>query len=354
MNKKFKKIFAITLCLALTLGMSSFALAEETTETATEAITENTQTTPEKPNGELPPEKGEGDMPGNVQGGGRSDKNGMGGNKFTDVAEDAWYAEYVNFVSMRGIMNGKDGAFRPLDTTTRAEYVLALYNAAGAPEISESSSFTDVAAEAEYASAVAWAEVNGIASGTGDGTFMPDGSLTREMAMTFLYRALSALNITADIPTDSVISDFSDNATVSAWANEAMNTLVNMGVISGTDEGKLNPQGNLVNAEVATMIYRVLGGDKMQGDMPGGMEQGGQPGNKGEMTEMTEEEKAARLEQMTADLAAKLESGEITQEEYDEMIAKIESGDFMLDGKGGGMKGENPPTPPEENTETTE
>lgn len=348
MNKKLKKVLAITLCLTLTFGMSTFAFAEETTET----IKENAQTPPEMPNGEMPPERPEGEMPGNMQGGGRGDKNGMGGNKFTDVAEDAWYSEYVNFVSMRGIMKGKDGAFRPLDTTTRAEYVLALYNAAGAPEITESCSFTDVSADAEYVKAVAWAETNGIASGTGDGTFMPDGSLTREMAMTFLYRALSALNLTADIPAESVISVFSDNTVVSSWALDAMNTLVNMGVISGTDEGKLNPQGNLVNAEVATMIYRALGGDKIQGGMPEGMGQDRQPGNKGEMPEMSEEEKAARIEQMTAELTAKLDAGEISQEEYDEMIAKIEAGDFMFGGRGG--KGENPPAPPEENTEVTE
>jgi len=51
--------------------------------------------------------------------------------------------------------------------------------------------------------------------------------------------------------------------------------------------------------------------------------------------EMTEEEKAAKIEELKTDLAAKLEAGEITQEEYDEKLAKIESGDFRLDSKGG-------------------
>ncbi len=352
MNKNLRKLLAIVLCLALTLSVSSLAFAEETTGT----ITEGMQAPPEMPNGEAPPERPEGEMPadmpqmpegstgGVMQGGGRGDKNKMGGNKFSDVAEDAWYAEYVNFVSMRGIMKGKDNAFRPLDTTTRAEYVLALYNAAGAPGISEYSSFADVPTDAEYAKAVAWAEANGIASGTGDGDFDPDGSLTREMAMTFLYRALSALGLTADIPLDSTISDFSDNDQVSDWALDPMNTLVNMGVISGTDKGELEPKGSLINAEVATMIYRVLGGDKMQNDMPNNMEQGGERANKGEIPEMTEEEKAARTERITTELSAKLEAGEITQAEYDDMMAKIKSGDFMIGGMGG--KGMNDMQPP--------
>ena len=327
MNKKLIKILAITLCLSLAFGISSFALAENQTDVTTEE-----QVSTEKPNGKNTTEKPDGTAPGN--------KNVAGGKKFTDVAPDSWYAEYVNFVSKRGIMNGKDGTFRPTETTTRAEYVQALYNAAGAPEISENSSFTDVSTDAEYAKAVAWAEVNGIASGTGDGTFMPDGSLTREMAMTFLYRALSALNITADIPTDSVISGFSDNASVSSWALDAMNTLVNMGVISGTDEGKLNPQGSLVNAEVATMIYRVLGGDKKPG---------GPTANKEDKTEMTDEDKAAKLEERKADLAAKLANGQITQEEYDEKMAKLEEGNSTPKGKG-----EKPTELPEESTDILE
>lgn len=51
----------------------------------------------------------------------------------------------------------------------------------------------------------------------------------------------------------------------------------------------------------------------------------GQPSEK---PELTDEEKAERLEDMKAKLSEKLEAGEITQEQYDERIAAIESGDF--------------------------
>lgn len=53
-----------------------------------------------------------------------------------------------------------------------------------------------------------------------------------------------------------------------------------------------------------------------------------------EKVEVTDEEKAAKIEERKADLAAKLEAGEITQEEYDEKLAKIESGDFKPEFKG--------------------
>ena len=294
-KNKIKKVLSLALCLALATGISPNAFSAETTEKPIKAVTENTQAPPEQPNGETPPDNMQGGAPDNMRGEAPGNMRGeapdnmqgeipgnnaeMDGIQFTDVDKDAWYADYVRFVSARGIMNGKDGMFRPDEITTRAEYILAIYNAAGSPEFSAPGSFTDVAADSEYSKAIAWAEANNIAEGTGDGMFTPDGSLTREMAITFLYRALSALNLTADIPTESKISGFSDNAFVSDWALEAMNTLVDMGIIVGTDEGKLNPQGTLVNAEVAAMIYRVLGGDNIQGGNPGNMEQGAQPGD---------------------------------------------------------------------------
>lgn len=276
MKNKFKKLIAMGLCISMTAAMTSFVFAEETeeaTENASIKTIEDLRLPPEKPEGiyeeGTPPERPEGEagmeMPGGMKGMG-GNKGGMGKSRFTDVTEDAWYSEYVNFVSMRGIMKGKGDTFRPTETTTRGEYVLALYNAAGSPEITEECSFTDVDADSEYADAIAWAEKNNIASGEGDGAFLPDEPLTREMAMTFLFRALAALNITADTPDESVLSDFSDNLNVSDWAKDSMNTLVHMGIISGTDEGTLNPQDSLVNAEVATMIYRVLGGNSQPGE----------------------------------------------------------------------------------------
>lgn len=177
---------------------------------------------------------------------------------FSDVPADAWYYDYVNYVSEKGVMKGYNGKFRPSEITTRGEYVLALYNAAGAPEIAEKSSFTDVSEDAEYCRAVSWAENYNIAAGMGNGKFMPEDSLTREMAMTFLFRALAFLGIEAQSIEEDMLSSFKDGADVSDWARGGMNTLVKMQVINGTNEGELNPQGKLINCEVAAMLYRAL------------------------------------------------------------------------------------------------
>ena len=70
---------------------------------------------------------------------------------------------------------------------------------------------------------------------------------------------------------------------------------------------------------------------------------------------MTEEEKTAKIEKLKTDLATKLEVGEITQEEYDEKLAKIEARDFMRGNKGGrGVKGEKPEMTDEEKADKIE
>ena len=49
---------------------------------------------------------------------------------FPDVPASAWYAEAVNELAARGILNGyPDGTFKPEQTATRAEVAVMLYRA---------------------------------------------------------------------------------------------------------------------------------------------------------------------------------------------------------------------------------
>ena len=50
--------------------------------------------------------------------------------------------------------------------------------------------FADVAADAAYAPAVAWAIRENITNGVGGGLFAPDRTCTRAQIVTFLYRDL--------------------------------------------------------------------------------------------------------------------------------------------------------------------
>ena len=82
--------------------------------------------------------------------------------------------------------------FDPYAGCTRAMAVYFMWVAADSPEAA-ASSFTDVAADADYAGAVNWAVAQGVTLGTGDGsTFSPDTVCQRGQIVTFLYRAANA------------------------------------------------------------------------------------------------------------------------------------------------------------------
>ena len=108
---------------------------------------------------------------------------------FTDVAEDAYYTDAVKWAAANGVTAGTSATtFSPNDTCTRAQAVTLLYNAAGAPAVSDTVSFADVAADAYYADAVAWAAANGVTAGTSATTFSPDDACTRGQIVCMLYR----------------------------------------------------------------------------------------------------------------------------------------------------------------------
>ena len=112
-----------------------------------------------------------------------------GENPFIDVAADAYYADAVLWAVANGITNGTGpNTFSPNDTVTRAQTVTFLWRAAGSPTVAGESTFADVDMTSYYSSAVLWAVVNGITSGTSATTFSPDDPCTRGQIVTFLYR----------------------------------------------------------------------------------------------------------------------------------------------------------------------
>ena len=115
---------------------------------------------------------------------------------FSDVAADAWYAKAVAWAVEAGVINGMgDGTFAPNAECTRAQFVKMLWVINGSPK-ADAADFSDVAADAWYAQAVAWAAAQEVTLGDGEGHFLPGDSCTRGQAVAFLHRAPS-LTVTA-------------------------------------------------------------------------------------------------------------------------------------------------------------
>ncbi len=110
-------------------------------------------------------------------------------NPFTDLEEDAYYCDAVNWAVSEGITAGTtETTFSPEDTVTRVQFVSFLYRYADEPEVTEGSAFTDISEGEYYYNAVLWAAENGVTAGTTETTFSPDDYCLRGQTVTFIYR----------------------------------------------------------------------------------------------------------------------------------------------------------------------
>ena len=172
---------------------------------------------------------------------------------FTDVEENVWYHDGIDFMVRNGYMNGVAAdTFDVEGSLTRAQLVTVLYRLAGEPETSAAIPFADVADGQWYTKAIVWAAENGIVKGVTETTFAPNDPITREQIAVILYRYAHEENTE-----DGKLTSFPDAKDISGYALEAMNWAVARGLINGSD-GKLLPQDTATRAQIAVILARYL------------------------------------------------------------------------------------------------
>ena len=174
---------------------------------------------------------------------------------FSDLDRGGWYHDGVHFCLEKGLMNGLgDGKFYPDGTTSRAMIVTALWRMEGKPVVNFLMTFTDVRGDAWYAEAVRWATAQRIVEGYGNGTFQPDGEITREQLAAILYRYAQRKG-QGFTGAWMFRLDYPDANEISSWADEAMHWCVMKEIVGGKG-GRLVPGGSASRAEAATMLMR--------------------------------------------------------------------------------------------------
>ena len=184
---------------------------------------------------------------------------------FTDIELGAWYHADVDFVVESGLMRGvSDSSFDPNGTLTRAMVVTILYRMSGSPEITGDCVFTDVG-DTWYTDAVIWATENGVTSGMSETVFAPDQAVTREQIVTFLFRYAELMGCDTEARAD--FSEFPDADQVSSYAADAFAWAVAEGIINGSKENDatyLQPKGTATRAQAAAFFHRLA--DCMDGE----------------------------------------------------------------------------------------
>lgn len=175
---------------------------------------------------------------------------------FDDVAASAWYADAVEYVVSNGVMNGTgDTTFEPDAALSRSMMVQVLYNMENKPAASDAA-FIDVADNAWYADAVAWAAENKLVNGVEENQFAPDDNITREQMAAILYRYAQYKG--QDVSARADMNAYTDFAEISSYAEPMLAWAVSEGLITGSSDTTLSPAGNATRAEVAVVLMRYL------------------------------------------------------------------------------------------------
>ena len=198
--RKWNKLLALMLAMAMVLGMATTAFAaEDDAATADGGETPVEETNEDATVDETTPAEGEEAAP--VEETPAEETPVEAG--YTDVTEANWFYEAVTYVTENGLVDGEtETTFAPSADMTRADMIVALYRMAGSPEVTGENPFTDVAADADYYAAVIWGTSNGVINGTSETTFSPDDSLQRQAFATMLYRYEALLTADETAPAD--------------------------------------------------------------------------------------------------------------------------------------------------------
>lgn len=181
--------------------------------------------------------------------------------QFTDVAEDAWYHDYVYDLVYRGVVNGMTATtYEPEGKLTRAQFVkllaCSLEEAETLKTYEGQHPFTD--SEGHWAETyIAWAKDKGIVEGVSATEFDPEAPITREQMATIFGRY--ALKQGIELPKDAAPAEsFPDADKISEYAREFVELMRIAGILNGYEDGTFRPQNTATRAEAAKLFSLFL------------------------------------------------------------------------------------------------
>lgn len=158
---------------------------------------------------------------------------------FVDVDSADWFYGYVQYVARNGLMEGTgEGRFDPDGTMTRAMFWAVLARIDG----------ETITGDGWKTLAQNWAVSSGISDGTS-----ADALITREQMVTMFYRYAGS-----PVTGGMAISEFTDGASVSDYATDAVTWALSESILTGMGDGILAPQGTATRAQAAAMLMRFV------------------------------------------------------------------------------------------------
>jgi S-layer homology domain len=190
---------------------------------------------------------------------------------FSDT-QQYWAQPAIDRVSNKSIIGGyPDGSFRPNGAITRAEFSAILMKAANlSPMPASQSPFVDVPTQHWAFPAINAAKSAGLVSGFPGGMFYPSRTISRVEALAMLANG-AKLPMPSDAEANQILAGYNDAASVPAWARRAVAASLKAGMLNQfPNTAMVMPTNEASRGEVAAMV------DNFTMVMAGGMPMNGQ------------------------------------------------------------------------------
>jgi len=135
----------------------------------------------------------------------------------------------------------------------RAEFVMALYQALGEPEVGEYNPFSDVPEGEPFAQAIKWAAQSGVVAGIGDGRFAPLLAFTREQAAALLLNYAQSVGA-GPVGAWAIYLNYADVGDISDWAFQGVMYARIHGIFDARPGNLFDPQGTVTRQEASGWI----------------------------------------------------------------------------------------------------
>jgi len=175
---------------------------------------------------------------------------------FSDIINH-WAQSSIESIVAKGIAGGyPDGTFKPNNSITRAEFVAMMNSLLKLETVTYEGQFTDVKSSNWFADSIATAAANGLVGGYPDGTFNPNGKITRAEMMSIISEVIKDVTVSTD-EIDTILAPFADKNDISPWAKESTAKVVKAGLIGGMDS-KIQGKAETTRAQAAAVIDRII------------------------------------------------------------------------------------------------
>ena len=139
-------------------------------------------------------------------------------------------------------------------TVTRGNFVVLLWESAGAVPYDAATTFTDVPRDHACAQALGWAAARDLVRGVGGGRFEPDRPITREETAVLLRRWAALQGRDTYLPDGAAgCTDYADS---SPWADDALYWAAGTGLMEWSPGGRLDPGGTLTPGQASGILHR--------------------------------------------------------------------------------------------------